>query len=450
MGFCYFHNTSYLVFVNNNTFSLVFMVVLSMLSKNRMFCGLGSSIEWFDFALYGFFGPLFSKLFFSHAHENKWFALTVTYLIFAAGFAARPVGGLIFGYLGDKYGRLVSLRITPLLITFFTTLMAFLPTYQAVGRTAVMLLIVTRIFQGILLGGEFTGNIVYLCESSLRWKYLWGSIGSCTGSFGIILASITVSVFYFLFPYSFMYEYGWRIAFLCSIPLGVITFYVRLKILESPEFKADDSYENPIREGVLYYKKLLILCVGIVYLHATSFYFVFIFLPVFLNKIRHLQESATLLHNTLFLIIHLCFIPLFGFIVNLIGGFKSQIAIGLLFVFLSMPIFYFIAYGTESQVVISLFVFSVMTAINAAIIPGLLSSLIPTKIRYTLFALSFNIGFGIFGGMTPFVGLFLTNTSGKILLPGVYLTIVALVTLIVSYMAMKAGNFYEIRKLPVT
>jgi len=421
-----------------------------MLLKNRIFCGVGGSIEWFDFALYGFFAPIFSEIFFLHSYKNKLIALIAAYLIFAVGFAARPLGGLIFGYLGDKYGRLIPLRITPLSITFFTALMAFLPTYKSIGDTAVVLLIFTRILQGILLGGEFAGNIVYLCESSSQWKYFWGSIGSCTGSFGIILASITASLFYFIFLHSFMYEYGWRIAFLCSIPLGVIAFFIRLKMLESPEFLAKPSYKNPINESVKHHKKLLFSCVGIIYLHATSFYFVFIFLPVFLNKIRHLQESAALLHNTIFLLIHLCLIPVFGFIVNIVGGLKSQIAIGLLFLFLSVPTFYFVAYGTEIQIFASIFILSIMTAINAAIIPGLLSSLIPTEIRYTLLALSFNIGFGIFGGTTPLIALFLLDKSGKMLLPGVYLAIVALVTLVVSNMAKIREKAYEIRKLSIT
>lgn len=142
-----------------------------MLVKNRLLCGLGSSIEWFDFALYGFFSPIFSEIFFSHRHENNWITLMMTYLIFAAGFSARPLGGLIFGYIGDKYGRLVSLKITPLFIAFFTASMALLPTYQSIGYTALILLTIIRILQGVLLGGEFSGNMVYLCEFSTRWKY---------------------------------------------------------------------------------------------------------------------------------------------------------------------------------------------------------------------------------------------------------------------------------------
>jgi len=418
-----------------------------MLLKNRLFCGLGSSIEWFDFALYGFFGSIFAEKFFPPTYGHKWVALMVTYLIFAVGYVARPLGGLIFGYLGDKYGRLFSLRITPLLITLFTTLMAFLPTYHSIGEMAIVILIVIRIFQGLLLGGEFAGNIVYLCESSTKWKYFWGSIGSCTGSFGIILASLIASFFYFLFSHSFMYDYGWRIAFLCSLPLGIISFYARLRMLESPEFKAQPSSKNPIIESALRYKWLLFLCIGLVYLHATSFYFVFIFLPVFLNKFRHLPESAALLHNSLFLIIHLGFIPIFGVIVNLMGGLRSQITIALAFLFFSIPIFYWVAYGTPNQIIISLFLFSVMTAVNAGIIPGLISSLIPTEVRYTVLALAFNIGFGVFGGITPFIGIYLVKTSGNILLPGVYLTMVALVTFVVSVMAIKQRKAHEIRKL---
>lgn len=420
-----------------------------MLIKNRIFCSLGSVFEWFDFALYGFLGPIFAQVFFSHVHKDAWVALMHVYLIFAIGFAARPLGGLIFGYLGDRYGRIFALKITPLSMTVCTTFMALLPTYKFAGNTAVVLLIVTRISQGIVLGGEFAGNIVYLYESSYGWKYFWSSIGSCSGSLGIILASIIASLFYSLFSHAFMYTYGWRLAFLCVIPLGIVAFYARLKIPDSLKFKGCFSQKNPMRESIFRHRTRLFLCVGIVYLHATSFYFVFVFLPVFFNKIRHLQESAALVHNTLFLVIHLCFIPIFGFIVNLAGGLRSQFTISLLFLFLSLPIFCLIAYGTSTQIMIGLLLFSVMTAINAAIIPGLLSSLIPMKIRYTIFALSFNIGFGIFGGITPFIGLFLIRKSGRIWMPSVYLTLAALITLFVSYIAIKMEGTDEIRKIRI-
>lgn len=418
-----------------------------MLLKDRIFSGLGSSLEWFDFALYGFFGPIFSEIFFSPASQVRWLSLMATYAIFAIGFAARPIGALIFGYLGDKYGRTFPLRITPLLITLTTVIIAFLPTYKTLGDTAVLLLVITRVAQGILLGGEFAGNIVYLCESSIKWRYFWGSIGSCTGSFGIILASTVATTFYNLFSQRFMYDYGWRIAFLLSVPLGIIAFIIRLNLSESPEYYAGAAKQNPIIESFKHHKKTLLTCLGLIYLHATSFYFVFMFLPIFLNQVRQLKESAALLNNTAFLILHLCFIPLFGLIIKRMGGLKSMTYIALLFSISIIPIFYFLAFGSKNEIFVSLLLLSIMTAINAAIIPGLLSEIIPNKVRYTILALVFNVGFGVFGGITPFLGLLLVDKTRSIMAPGIYLTITAIVTFIISATLIRVEKNHEIREV---
>ena len=418
--------------------------------KNNIFSGLGSIIEWFDFALYGFFGPIFSVVFFPSALQKTWLSLIITYLVFAIGFAARPIGALVFGFLGDKYGRLFSLRLTPIFITFFTASIAFLPSYQFVGNAAIFLLIVIRILQGILLGGEFAGNIVYLCESSWKWKYFWGSIGSFTGSLGIVIASVTASIFYTKFSSPFLYEYGWRIAFLFSVPFGLIAFFTRLKMRESPCFQKSTSCKNPITTSIRYHKKTIYACIGLIYLHATSFYFVFMFIPVYLTKVRQLTESDALLHNTGFLIAHLFLIPLFGIIVNLYDGLKSQVIVGITFTFLSMPIFYFIAYGTKNQILVSLFIFSAMTAINAAIIPGLLSKIIPNEVRYTILALSFNIGFGIFGGITPFLSLFLIKLCQNIMIPSAYLSFAALMTTCTTFQILKDKRVHEVREIQDT
>lgn len=433
-----------MVFVNINTKLLVFNGGLSMLLKNKLLSGLGSSLEWFDFALYGFLAPIFSQIFFSSA-KSHWVSLIATYGVFAIGFIARPVGAIIFGYLGDRYGRLVPLRAIPILITIATALIACLPTYEAVGNLSIVLLVAIRIIQGILLGGEFSGNIVYLCESSTSWKYLWGSLGSCTGSLGIIIASFVATLCYNLFTNDFMYSYGWRIAFLLSIPLGALTFFIRLKIPESPVF-CPKTKINPLVQVIRAHKANLFLGLGIICLHSTSFYFVFMFLPVYLSKFRHLSESAALLHNTAFLLIHLVFIPLFGIAVNFIGGLKSLIVISALFCILSLPIFYYLSHGNGSIIFFCLLALSVMTAANAAIIPGLLTEITPHLVRYTLLGLIFNVGFGIFGGLTPASVLLLTNKSYGTLAPGFYLSTTALVTLVFAIVsAARRGNSSEIR-----
>ncbi|MCD8524325.1 MAG: MFS transporter [Gammaproteobacteria bacterium] len=278
--------------------------------KNRALTAIGSSLEWFDFSLYGFFAPIFSQIFFPDS-QNHLVSLLTAYGVFAVGFVARPIGAILFGYIGDKHGRAIALKITPLGITFFTSIIAFFPNYDTAGSLSIVLLVIARIIQGVLLGGEYAGNIVYLYESSPFQKYLWGSFASCTGSLGIIFASGISALSYSVFSTAFLHNYGWRIAFLLSLPIGISIFLMRRKISESPEFITGQN-SNPLSIVFKAYKKNVFIGLGIILLHATSFYFVFMFLPVFLTQIRHLPESAALINNTSFLILHLVLIPVFG------------------------------------------------------------------------------------------------------------------------------------------
>ena len=415
--------------------------------KNNVFSSFGSSLEWCDFALYGYFGPIFAQIFFINTPNQAWMNLLQTYLIFAIGFAARPIGALIFGYMGDKFGRMFSLKLTPLLLIISTILLACLPTYQTIGYYAVILLLLIRIFQGILIGGEFAGNIVYLCEYSFKHRYFWGSIGSCTGSFGIILASAIATIFFGFLTHDAMLEYGWRAAYVSCIPLGLIAFKLRLKIIESSGDAKCNKASNPLITSFKYHKKTFFFCLGLTYLHATSFYFVFVFLPVFLSKIRHMSTAASLAHNTSFLFLHLCLIPAFGLLINKIGGIKSIKSISLIFIIFSIPLFYLISYGSMLQIQFAMSIFSILTAFNAAVIPGLLVEIIPRNVRYTVLAFSFNIMFGIFGGLVPFIALLLIKKSHSIMLPSVYLTFIAFITLITGYLLSKSRKNHEVREI---
>jgi len=320
------------------------------------------------------------------------------------------------------------------------------------GSLGVVLLIFARIMQGILLGGEYAGNIVYLYESSPRWKYIWGSFASCTGSLGIILASAISAFSYSIFNSIFLYEYGWRMAFLFSLPLGILIYIIRRNMPESPEFTFV-AQVNPLIKVAKNHKKNLFVGLGIIYLHATSFYFVFMFLPVFLNQIRRFSESAALVNNTGFLILHLLLIPIFGLIVSCIGGFKSCKIISSLFLLFSLPIYYFLNYGNSHIVNWCLTLLSILTAVNAAVIPGLIAEMTPNSVRYTILALVFNIGFGVFGGLTPTVALLLINKDHATLAPGWYLTLVAFITLTsvsIANRKCKTGKNNEIGKIYVS
>ncbi len=408
--------------------------------KSKFSCAAGCSLEWIDFSLYGFFGPIFSKLFFSHSMNSAWLSLLIVYAIFAIGFLARPLGAIIFGYIGDRYGRSVTLKTTPIFLSLSTAMIALLPTYQSVGIVSVFILLALRVVQGIFLGGEFSNSIVYLCESSHKNRYFMGSFASLSGSFGIFSASLITSAFYHFSSQGFLYLYGWRIAFLISLPIGLVIFFLRRQLKESSEFEL--GFKNPIKSGFKEHKLKILLALGLIYLHATSFYFVYMFLPIFLVKIRKVTEASAFFNNSWFLVFHLLMIPIFGKLVNQLGGFKSNLISCCLFLLLIPVCSFLISQGSMELVFTSIALLSLMTALNAAVIPGLLCEVIPAKVRCTILGIAFNLGFGIIGGIVPLLCLFLVKTSGNLFLPSAYLEISTLITLITTF------YFVSIRRKP--
>lgn len=407
--------------------------------KSKIASGLGSILEWYDFALYGFFAPLIAQLYFpSQLHSM---GLLKTFLVFAIGFIARPLGALFFGYIGDKYGRVASLKLTPLLITLPTIIFAILPTYQQIGIYAPIILVILRIWQGICIGGEFSNNIIYLCETTKpKHLYFFGSIGSCTGSFGIFLASIVAGFWYKIFPLSFLLSWGWRLAFAMALPFGVITYLMRKKMLETTIFQEMVEMKafsyNPILDSYKSQRKDYLIAFGLVFLPSVSFYYIFMFLPNYLSTLLNMDAGKVLGDNSLSLFARLFIIPILGLVADKIGGIKIARLSCILFLLMSFPLFYTITYYPKF-LTISVYVFALLTTLNAATTPGLLVELLKPKTRCTIFSFTFNFCFGVFGGIVPVFSFFLINIFNSKIAPIYYLIFASLVTLTATFFFKK-------------
>lgn len=387
---------------------------IEMRWKKLLGVGLGSSLEWYDFALYGFFAPVFAKQFFPPADPQA--NLIESFGVFAIGFLVRPLGGLIFGRLGDKYGRINCLKITPLLITIPTLCIAFLPTYAEIGIWASVLLLITRVVQGIFIGGEYAGNMVYMCESSLNKRYLYGSLASCTGSFGIFLASLMSSMVYEIFSKDFALTYGWRIAFSFSLILGIVAFLLRRNIPETPEFeriKRDKTLsKSPILDALKLDWYPCVIALSLLFLHATTFYAIFTFMPTLISETHAFVPGMALKYISVILFVRLFVLPMIGWAAGKVGGKIMMQISSFLFMILSYFLFSFVAGGKSPDAVIAIAVFALLSSLNAGTIPGLLTEILPTRTRYTTFSFTLNAGFGIFGGIAPMVLQFIiTNTE---------------------------------------
>jgi len=263
--------------------------------------GLGTVFEWYDFFLYGALASTISKQFFAGANDNTGFILAL--LAFAAGFAVRPLGAILFGRLGDVAGRKYTFLITISLMGLSTTLVGVIPTYASIGIAAPFILVSLRVLQGLALGGEYGGAAVYIAEhapADRRGRYT-GWINA-TSSMGLLLSLAVVLGCRFAFGQSFDI-WGWRVPFLLSLVLLVISVYVRLRLHESPVFCSmraqGTSSAAPLTEALLRWDNLRVIllslfgmCAGSTVIFYTSQFYALFFLT---QVLKLPAESASLL-----------------------------------------------------------------------------------------------------------------------------------------------------------
>lgn len=196
---------------------------------------IGNSLEWYDFGLFGYFAPVISAQFFPQTDRRA--ALLNTFGVFAAGFLMRPIGGILFGHLGDRRGRKWALGLSVLLMAVPTALVGLLPTYGQIGLAAAFLLLLVRLLQGLSLGGEYVGSMSYLAESAEPGQRGFASCWcNVSGGVGGLAASGLAAILTGVLTPDQVAEWGWRLPFLLSIPAGLAAWWLRRSIAESPRF----------------------------------------------------------------------------------------------------------------------------------------------------------------------------------------------------------------------
>lgn len=197
---------------------------------------IGNGLEWYDYALYAYMVTLISKLFFPAGNEAV--HLLATLGIFAVGFIARPFGGILFGMVGDKFGRRTALVAAIFLMAFPTGCIGLLPTYEQVGILAPLLLVLLRVMQGLSLGGAFSGTVIFLVEHSPPARRgLVGSTSLASLAVGFLLGSLVVMLMQVSLSEAQFESWGWRIPFLLGVPIGFIGLYIRNHTEESPVYE---------------------------------------------------------------------------------------------------------------------------------------------------------------------------------------------------------------------
>ncbi|MBS0325538.1 MAG: MHS family MFS transporter [Proteobacteria bacterium] len=369
---------------------------------------VGTTIEWYDFFLYGIVaGLVFNHLFFPET--TPLMGTLLAYATFAVGFIARPLGGVIFGHFGDRIGRKSMLILTLMIMGVATFLIGLLPTYASLGVWASVLLLILRVLQGIGLGGEWGGSVLMAYEYAPPEKRgLYASLPQVGLSIGLCLGTGVVALVSLLPEAQFM-SWGWRVAFLLSGILVFVGLYIRLRIFETPEFASVKAQHKeakiPIVELFTHYKKNILLGMGARYIDGVCFNIYAVFAIGYLANQLHFPRTTALLGVTIASLVMIVFIPLFGSLSDRIGRSKVYGWGAVITGAAAFPSFW-IFHNTVDPLWIWLAIVIPFGIVYAAVYgpeAALFAELFDTRVRYT--GISFVYQFsGIFAsGLTPLI-----------------------------------------------
>lgn len=399
-------------------------------------CSLGNILEWYDFGLFTIFSSLFSRLFFPTENPNTAFIATVG--IFSIGFFCRPVGALIFGYLGDKKGRAKTLKMSILMIVLPTLLIGFIPTYQQIGILAPILLTLIRMWQGISIGGEYSGSLIYLAETAPHnRRALLTSLASMGANLGILLASLVGIITSDLMPAGILESWGWRIPYIISGFICMLVYAFRLHIHETDVFidlkHAHLVLSNPIKTVFTDNSRQLLRIIGMVCMGSAFYFFCYIYLPMYFTKklgfsLHHISVLISSLIGCMILLV-----PLAGYLCDKIGRRKMLLFNACCVFVIVIPGFYLLQFNQATLLVLIMSIFTIASSLEQGATPIAIIENFPSRARYSGVSLGYNIGNGFLGGTVPIICGWLLYVTQIPLAPALYIACCAVITGCVVY-----------------
>ncbi|MCI1013225.1 MULTISPECIES: MFS transporter [Herbaspirillum] len=405
---------------------------------------IGTIIEWYDFLIYGMAAALvFNKLFFPSI--DPLLGTLAALGSYAVGFLARPLGGAIFGYFGDRLGRKSILMLTLVMMGLGTFLIGVLPTYAQIGIWAPILLISLRFIQGIGLGGEWGGASVMVLEHAPKeHRGLYGSLVQVGFPIGLVVATLVFGVIAKL-PEADILAWGWRVPFLISAVLILLGMFIRSNVSESPVFEEmkarREIVSNPVKEAIFKHPRSFLVAVGLKISEVSWVYMLTVFVVVYATGTLKLPKSMILDAILVAAAVELITIPLFGFLSDRIGR-RPLYFIGAIFTLaFAFPLFWLLEMRTPEIVMLTIVVamslgHGLMFAPESTYFPELFGA----NVRYSGASFGFQVAAALGGGFAPVLATALAGYMGGTAGVSVMLIVLALITLVAAMFARETRN----------
>jgi MHS family proline/betaine transporter-like MFS transporter len=379
---------------------------------------IGNVLEWFDFAVYGYFASDIGQQFFPKSSATA--QQLLAFGVFAIGFFARPIGSLVLGVVGDRIGRRALLTLSIGLMGGATLIMGLLPTYAQIGAAAPLLLVTMRVIQGFSVGGEFTGSMVFTTEASSPLTR--GIVSSSTAAgvtIGFILGSGAAWLVNLLLSAEEVARWGWRIPFVASVGFCVIGWLLRRGLHETAEGLKAKEIRPPLIPSLIADWLPMLQTFGIVATTNAAYYLTFTYI---VERRKSLSEegSTFLLANTLSLIVVLVGKPLGGWLSDRVGRRKLMLILTVVIMALIYPAFRMMLFGTPLEFVLGQVLLGVPIGMALGLQGAMVVEIFPLRTRVTSMSIAYSLTLAAAGGTAPLVSAWLIQTLGQPLAPAYY------------------------------
>ena len=410
------------------------------MSRTIVVGAIGNVLEWFDFAIYGFFAAAIGRTFFPN--EDPVAQLLAAFGIFAVGFLMRPVGGALIGHIGDKYGRRAALTFSVAAMAIPTFLVGALPGYQVLGMAAPILLTLLRMIQGLSVGGEYTTSIVFMVERAPPGRRGFiGAMAGCGAVGGILLGSATGTLLASTMSAEALETWGWRIPFLLGLLVGFAGFILRRHVQETP--KTRKAVRSPLLETMRNHSPLLARLAALSVFNSVGFYLLFVYIVSWLELVDGMAPARALGINTISMAALLPVMVATGWATDRFG--RKPVMLGALVLGFvgALPFFWLMHHDDSALVLLGQMGFVIAVGTFVGTQPTIMVEAAPVAVRCTAIALGYNVTLGVVGGLTPLAATWIIERTGNDYSPAFMIMAAA----VISFVALV--SFKETYKMPL-